>query len=193
MGEAPGCLSDEAKPAGPEGLRVGRYFVMSSIPYVNGKPHVGHALELVETDVLARHRRQRGDEVRFRTGTDDNALKNVQGAEAEGITPQEYVERVAGRFLALRESLNLSFDDFIKTSSDPRHAPGVHQLWNACAEKGDFYRKSYSGLYCVGCETFYAEDELQGGRCPSTTRCPTWWRKITGSSGSAATRISSTT
>lgn len=138
---------------------------MTAIPYVNGRPHVGHALELVETDVLARHRRQRGDEVRFQTGTDDNALKNVHGAEAEGITPQEYVERVAGRFFALRESLDLSFDDFIKTSSDPRHTPGVHRLWNACAERGDFYRKSYSGLYCVGCETFYTDDELPGGRC----------------------------
>lgn len=160
------------KPAGPEGLRVGRYFVTTAIPYVNGRPHVGHALELVETDVLARHRRQRGDEVQFQTGTDDNALKNVQSAEAEGITPQEYVERVADRFLALRESLNLSFDDFIKTSSDPRHTPGVHHLWNACAERGDFYRKSYSGLYCVGCETFYAEDELVDGRCPEHGTVP---------------------
>ena len=151
---------------------MGRYFVTTAIPYANGKPHVGHALELVETDVLARHRRQRGDEVRFQTGTDDNALKNVQGAESEGITPQEYVERVAGRFLALRESLNLSFDDFIKTSSDPRHTPGVHQLWNACAERGDFYRKSYSGLYCVGCEIFYAEGELPGGRCPEHGTVP---------------------
>ncbi|MGH3819473.1 MAG: class I tRNA ligase family protein [Pseudonocardiaceae bacterium] len=95
---------------------MSRYTVMTAIPYVNGKPHVGHALELVETDVLARHRRQRGDEVRFQTGTDDNALKNVQGAEAEGISPAEYVERVAQRFLALREVLDLSFDDFIKTS-----------------------------------------------------------------------------
>jgi methionyl-tRNA synthetase len=107
---------------------------------VNGKPHVGHALELVETDVLARHRRQRGDEVRFQTGTDDNALKNVQGAEAEGISPAEYVERVAQGFLALWEALDLSFNDFIKTSSDPHHKPGVDKFWAACAECGDLYR-----------------------------------------------------
>ncbi|MGH3516286.1 MAG: methionine--tRNA ligase, partial [Haloechinothrix sp.] len=145
---------------------MGRYFVMTAIPYVNGKPHVGHALELIEADVLARHRRQRGDEVRFQTGTDDNALKNVQGAEAEGITPAEYVEKVATRFASLREPLALSFDDFIKTSSDPRHKPGVDKLWAACAERGDFYRKTYSGLYCVGCERFYASEELTGdGRC----------------------------
>lgn len=144
---------------------MSRYNVMTAIPYVNGKPHVGHALELVETDVLARWRRQRGDEVRFQTGTDDNALKNAQAAEAEGISPAEYVERVAQGFLVLRDALDLSFDDFIKTSSDPRHKPGVDLLWAACAERGDFYRKSYSGLYCVGCEQFYGPDELDDGRC----------------------------
>ena len=145
---------------------MARYDVMTAIPYVNGRPHVGHALELVETDVLARWRRQRGDEVRFQTGTDDNALKNVQQAEAEGISTAAYVERVATRFAGLREPLDLSFDDFIKTSSDPRHLAGVEKLWRASAERGDFYRKSYSGLYCVGCERFYTPEELTPeGRC----------------------------
>ncbi|MCM3883725.1 methionine--tRNA ligase [Frankia sp. R82] len=151
---------------------MGRYFVTTAIPYVNGKPHVGHALELVETDAYARHLRARGEEVRLQTGTDDNALKNVQSAEAEGITPVEYVERVAARFISLREPLNLSFDDFIKTSTDPRHRPGVEKLWAACAESGDFYRKSYAGLYCVGCEQFYGEDELIDGRCPEHGTVP---------------------
>jgi methionyl-tRNA synthetase len=149
-----------------------RYNIMTAIPYVNGKPHVGHALELVETDVLARWRRQRGDEVRFQTGTDDNALKNVRGAEAEGIPPAEYVERVAQGFLVLRDALDLSFDDFIKTSSDPRHQPGVDKMWAACANRGDFYRKSYSGLYCVGCEQFYTPDELDDGACPEHGTIP---------------------
>jgi methionyl-tRNA synthetase len=151
---------------------MGRYFVTTAIPYVNGKPHVGHALELVETDAYARHLRARGDEVRFQTGTDDNALKNVQSAEAEGITPTEYVDRVAARFVSLREPLGLSFDDFIKTSTDPRHRPGVEKLWAACAERGDFYRKSYAGLYCVGCELFYTPDELVDGRCPEHGTVP---------------------
>lgn len=151
---------------------MSRYTVTTAIPYVNGKPHVGHALELVETDVLARHRRQRGDEVRFQTGTDDNALKNVQGAEAAGVSPAEYVERVAQGFLALRDVLDLSFDDFIKTSSDPRHKPGVDKFWAACVERGDFYRKSYAGLYCVGCELFYTPDELTDGRCPEHGTVP---------------------
>lgn len=152
---------------------MARYNIMTAIPYVNGKPHIGHALELIETDVLARWRRQRGDEVRFQTGTDDNALKNVQAAEAEGVSTQEYVERVAAGFQSLGETLDLSFDDFIKTSSDPRHKPGVDKLWEACGASGDFYRKTYSGLYCVGCELFYTPDELTPeGRCPEHGTVP---------------------
>ncbi|PRY00404.1 methionine--tRNA ligase [Allonocardiopsis opalescens] len=151
---------------------MSRYVVMTAIPYVNGRPHVGHALELIETDVLARYRRQRGDEVRAQTGTDDNALKNVQSAEAEGVPVESYVERVAQNFLSLGQALDLSFDDFIKTSSDPRHRPGVEKLWAACAARGDFYRKTYTGLYCTGCEQFYAESELVEGRCPEHGTVP---------------------
>lgn len=149
---------------------MSRYCVTTSIPYVNGKPHIGHALELVQVDVLARHRRQRGDEVRAQTGTDDNALKNVHSAEAEGVSPAEYVARVAERFVGLGSALELGFDDFVRTSSDPRHAPGVAKLWGACAE--DFYRRRYTGLYCVGCEVFYAPGELVDGRCPEHGTVP---------------------
>ncbi|MDQ2707549.1 MAG: methionine--tRNA ligase [Actinomycetota bacterium] len=151
---------------------MARSFLTTAIPYVNGSPHIGHALELVQTDVLARHRRQRGHEVRAQTGTDDNALKNVQGAEAQGLPVSEYVERVATRFASLSGPLDLSFDDFIKTSSDPRHKPGVDKLWAACAQRGDFYRKSYSGLYCVGCELFYQPGDLVDGRCPEHGTVP---------------------
>src|SRR3954470_2783231 len=149
---------------------MGRTVVTTSIPYVNGTPHIGHALELVQADVLARHRRQRGDEVRAQTGTDDNALKNVRSAEAEGVAPAVYVERVAERFRALGVALETRFDDFIRTSSDPWHAPGVAELWAACAD--DFYRRAYSGLYCVGCELFYAGAELVDGRCPEHGTVP---------------------
>jgi len=150
-----------------------RYDVTTAIPYVNGRPHVGHALELVQTDVLARHRRQRGDEVRFQSGTDDNALKNVQAAEAEGLTPGEYVAQVAARFAALSGVLELSFDDFIRTSADPRHRPGVERLWRASAARGDLYRKTYAGLYCVGCEQFYTAGELvDGWKVTSMARPP---------------------
>jgi methionyl-tRNA synthetase len=147
-------------------MNTQRIYLSTTIPYVNGRPHIGHALELVQADVLARHHRQAGDQVRFQTGTDDNALKNVLAAEAEGVPVAELVSRNAAAFAALREPLALSFDDFIRTGSDPRHRPGVERLWDACAASGDFYLKRYEGQYCVGCEQFYRPAELTGGRCP---------------------------
>jgi methionyl-tRNA synthetase len=143
-----------------------RLYLSTTIPYVNGHPHVGHALELVQADVLARHHRRIGDEVRLQSGTDDNSLKNVLAADQEGVGTRELVNRNASIFAGLREQLSLSFDDFIRTSSDPRHRPGVERLWRACQARGDLYRRDYQGLYCVGCEQFYAEDELVGGSCP---------------------------
>ncbi|MEV4754679.1 methionine--tRNA ligase [Micromonospora sp. NPDC049559] len=143
-----------------------RCYLTTTIPYVNARPHLGFALELVQADALARHRRQRGDEVRLLSGTDDNSLKNVLAAEAEGLPTRELVDRNAAAFEALRQPLALSFDDFIRTSRDPRHRPGVERLWRACAAAGDLYRRHYQGLYCVGCEQFYAEAELPAGRCP---------------------------
>ncbi len=143
-----------------------RTYVTTTIPFVNARPHLGFALELVQADVLARHRRHRGDEVRFLTGTDDNSLKNVLAAEVEGIGVQELVDRNAAAFEDLKEPLGLSFDDFIRTSSDPRHRTGVEQLWQRCADAGDLYLKHYEGLYCVGCEQFYQPEDLTDGRCP---------------------------
>ena len=143
-----------------------RTYITTTIPYVNARPHLGFALELVQADVLARHARQRGDLVRSLTGTDDNSLKNVLAAKAEGVEVRALVDRNADAFASLREPLALSFDDFIRTSSDPRHRGGVERLWRRCAEAGDLYRKHYQGLYCVGCEQFYAPEDLPGGRCP---------------------------
>ncbi|HEY7325155.1 MAG TPA: methionine--tRNA ligase [Streptosporangiaceae bacterium] len=143
-----------------------RLYLSTTIPYVNARPHVGHALELVQADVLARHHRRIGDEVRLQSGTDDNSLKNVLAAQREGISTKDLVNRNASAFASLREQLSLSFDDFIRTSTDPRHRPGVERLWRACAASGDLYRRDYHGLYCVGCEQFYAEDELSDGTCP---------------------------
>lgn len=127
-------------------------YVTTSIPYVNGEPHVGFALELVQADAIARHRRLRGDDVRFLTGTDDNALKNVRVAEKAGVPVRELVDRNAARFAELTRLLQASNDDFIRTSVDPRHAPGVGTLWRACAD--DLYERDYEGLYCVRCESF---------------------------------------
>jgi len=142
------------------------WFITSSIPYVNARPHLGFALEIVQADALARFRRSQGSEVHFLTGTDDNSLSNVRAAENNGIPVGELVERHSAAFFELRRVLDLSFDDFIKTSSDPRHAPAVHRLWKRCEASGDIYRQAYRGLYCVGCEVFYKESEVEDGRCP---------------------------
>jgi len=143
-----------------------RTYITTSIPYVNGDPHVGFALELVQADVLARHRRALGDDVRFLSGTDDHALKNVAAAQAAGVPVAEFVRARAERFAALREPLQLSNDDFISTSTDPRHRPGVERLWRVCAAAGDLTTREYEGLYCSGCEAFVQPDELRDGLCP---------------------------
>jgi methionyl-tRNA synthetase len=142
-----------------------RFYITTAIPYVNGDPHLGFGLECVQADVLARHRRLRGDDVRFLSGTDDNSLKNVEAAEDAALPVADFVNAKADRFAALRHPLALSYDDFIRTSVDPRHRPGVERLWRACAAAGDLYQRDYEGLYCVGCEGFLSPDELQDGVC----------------------------
>jgi methionyl-tRNA synthetase len=150
----------------------GNFYITTAIPYVNAEPHLGHALELVQADALARHRRRRGQPVRFLTGTDDHALKNVTAARAAGVDVREFVDRNAARFRGLREPLALSFDDFIGTSADPRHRAGVERLWRQCAERGDFYLRHYEGRYCPGCEQFYTPAELDRGLCPEHRLAP---------------------
>jgi methionyl-tRNA synthetase len=145
-------------------------YITTTIPYVNARPHIGHALELVQADVLARYRRGRGEAVRFQAGTDDNSLKNVLAAEAAGTGVREFVDRNAEAFAALRGALSLTVDDFIRTSRDPRHRPGVERFWRACSR--DLYRRRYEGLYCTGCEQFYTPAELRDGRCPEHETVP---------------------
>jgi methionyl-tRNA synthetase len=142
-----------------------RVYLTNAIAYVNGDPHLGHALEFVQTDVIARHRRRRGDEVRYLSGTDDNAIKNVRAAEAAGVGVSKFVSERAARFEALREPLQLSYDDFIRTATDPRHRPGVERLWRACATSGDLELRNYEGRYCAGCEAFVTDSDLMAGVC----------------------------
>jgi methionyl-tRNA synthetase len=145
---------------------MSRFYITNAIAYVNGDPHLGHALELVQTDVLARHRRLRGDDVRYLSGTDENALKNVRAAEAAGVGAAEFVAARSDLFERLRDPLALSYDDFIRTSADPRHRPGVERLWQACAAAGDLELRAYTGRYCGGCEAFLGDDDLVDGVCP---------------------------
>ena len=145
-------------------------YITVAIPYVNADPHIGYAYELIEADLAARARRVLGDDVRFLGGTDEFSLKNVVAAEAAGETTQAFVDRHADRFEALAESLGISFDDFIRTSRDPRHRPAVERLWRACSNSGDLYQRDYTGRYCVGCEQFYDPGDLVEGGCPEHGR-----------------------
>ena len=139
-------------------------YLTTTLPYVNDEPHIGHALEFVQADTLARYWRLLGNEVFFNTGTDEHGQKIAQKADAEGRARQEYVDFYAARFNTLKEALNLSYDAFIRTSSDA-HKAAAQELWKRCDAKGDIYKKSYTGLYCVGCELFYKESELDENNC----------------------------
>src|SRR5262245_27771350 len=129
-------------------------YLTTAIPFVNGAPHLGHALELVQTDAIARHARARGRQVPFLTGTDENAPKNAHAAAEAGEPLATFAARRAAQFRGLADSLQISYDDFIRTSADARHAPAVERIWRTCAANGDLYRATYSGWYCTGCEQF---------------------------------------
>ncbi|MFH1225661.1 MAG: methionine--tRNA ligase [bacterium] len=141
-----------------------KFYITTAIDYVNGLPHVGHALEKVQADVLARYHRLLGEEVFYLTGVDENSLKNVQAAEKEGISVKELVDKNTEVFYNLKDLLNLSFDKFVRTTED-YHFKGAQKLWQA-VKKSDIYKKKYAGLYCVGCELFLTEKELENGLCP---------------------------
>ena len=141
-----------------------RIYVTTSIPYVNAKPHVGFALELVQADAIARCHRLVGAKVRLQTGADENAFKNVLAARELGTSTQELVDRNAEAYRQLCRALNVRLDDFLRTT-EPRHRRGVHELWGRL-RLGDVYRKRYRGLYCTGCEDFYLAKDLVAGRCP---------------------------
>lgn len=138
-------------------------FISSSIPFVNASPHLGHALELIQADTVARHHRLMGDNVFFLSGSDENSLKNVQSAEKANENVSDFVYSNYTKFFQLKDILNLTFDDFIRTTEE-RHVIGAQKLWRSCEK--DIYKKKYSGLYCVGCEEYYKEEELIDGMCP---------------------------
>jgi methionyl-tRNA synthetase len=120
-------------------------FITVAIPYVNSTPHLGYAFELIEADLVARARRSLGESVRFLGGTDDYSLKNLLAAQTAGLPTQAFVDRHADQFQALQPLLDISFDDFIRTSSDPRHRPAVERLWNVREQRGNLYQRTYQG------------------------------------------------
>ncbi|MBI2600601.1 methionine--tRNA ligase [Candidatus Daviesbacteria bacterium] len=144
---------------------MGKYYITAAIPYVNAKPHIGHALEFIQTDTIARYHRLLDEEVLTLSGGDENALKNVQAAEAAGKEVQEFINENTKLFEELAKKLNVQFDVFQKGSSQNHHQSS-QKLWDLCEKNGDIYKKSYRGLYCVGCETFYTIEELnENGEC----------------------------
>ncbi len=143
-----------------------RVYITTSIPYVNAAPHVGHALEFVQADVIRRFHELSGFKVFLLTGTDENSLKNVKAAEVLKITTQELCDRNSKLFKDLVDAINLNYDVFFRSSDKKNHFPGAQRLWEMCDQAGDIYKKEYSGLYCIGCEAFYTEGELENGLCP---------------------------
>lgn len=143
-----------------------KFYLTSAIPYVNAAPHIGHAQEFVYADVIKRYQTLTGKEVLYLCGADENALKIVQAAEKAGKNPQEFTDIHNQEFLNLAAKLNVQFDVWQRGTNAKTHTPSSQKLWELCAKNGDIYKKSYSGLYCVGCETFYAKDELdERGEC----------------------------
>ena len=141
-------------------------YITTTLPYVNAEPHIGFGYELVVADTLARYWRQLGHDVFFTTGTDEHGQKIAEKADSEGIARQEYVDTYAAKFADLQGALNISNNNFIRTT-DASHKLAAQAIWNKCFEKGDIYKKTYKGLYCVGDEMFLRDSDLVNGRCPN--------------------------
>lgn len=143
-----------------------KFYLTSAIPYVNAKPHIGHAQEFVYADTIRRYHQIIGDKVLYLCGADENALKIFQAAEKAGQTPEEFTDLHNKEFLEVAKQLNVQFDMWQRGSDRKNHFTSSQKLWELCAKNGDIYKKSYTGLYCIGCETFYAKDELdEKGEC----------------------------
>jgi len=142
-----------------------KLYITTSIAYTNAPPHLGFALELVQADVLARYYRALGNKVFFLTGTDEHGQKIVKAANEAGKTPKEFTDELSKKFKELKEPLNISNDDFIRTTDQKRHWPVVEKIWLKLKENKDIYKKKYKGLYCIGCEAFITQKDLFDGKC----------------------------
>ena len=141
------------------------FFISTAIDYPSAKVHLGHALEKVQADVIARYKRLQGFEVHFSTGVDQHGLKIQRCAEKAGKNPQEFVDEMSQYFKNAWDALNISYDDFIQTT-EKRHQRTVQEIIKKIYEKGDIYKGRYKGLYCVDCESYYLPKDLVNGKCP---------------------------
>lgn len=150
------------------------FYLTTAIDYSNGEPHLGHTVEKVGADVIARYRRAVGDDVHFVIGMDEHGQKVERAAAEAGVSPQAWVDTIAESFIAVWAALSMSNDDFIRTT-EPRHEAGVQALIERIRASGDFYAATYEGYYCAGCEAFKKEDELADGQCPLHSRRSIEW------------------
>jgi len=151
-----------------------KYFLTTAIDFVNSRPHLGTAYEKVTADIIARYRRLAGYDTHFLMGNDEHSQNVFRKAAEQGKEPLAYCDEMEGVFREVWKRLNVSFDDFIRTSDRKRHFPAVQKLAQACLDKGDIYEGSYEGFYCVSCEAFKQEKDLVEGNCPIHNTKPLW-------------------
>ena len=142
------------------------FYITTTLPYVNAEPHLGHALEFVRADVIARYKKSLWYDVFFNTGTDEHGTKILEGATKEGISPQEYVDRNAARFKELYPKLGISSGIHFIRTTDEKHIQAAQEMWKRCEANGYIYKKEYEAKYCVGCELYKTDSELVDGKCP---------------------------
>ncbi len=148
---------------------MNKYYITTAIAYTSKKPHIGNTYEIILTDAIARFNRFIGKDVFFLTGTDEHGQKIQEIAEAEGITPKQHVDKIAGQIRDIADMLNISYDKFIRTTDD-YHVKSVQQIFKKLYEQGDIYKSEYEGLYCTPCESFWTETQLVDGKCPDCGR-----------------------
>lgn len=144
---------------------MSKYYITTTLPYVNAKPHLGFAMEIVQADIVARYHRLLGDDVIFNTGTDEHGAKIYKAAKEQGKDPQIYVDEYAAKFDNLKNYLNLTYTNFIRTTN-PHHKSAAQEFWKRCFENGDIYKKNYKVKYCIGCELEKTDEEIENGKCP---------------------------
>ncbi len=141
------------------------FYITTSIAYTNALPHLGFAMEVIQADVIARHHRLLGEDVFFLTGTDEHGIKIEKAAERTGKTPKMFCDKISNEYKKLKNLLNLSNDDFIRTTDKKRHWPAVKKVWDQLKNNKDIYKKKYKGFYCSGCESFISKKDLKNGKC----------------------------
>lgn len=150
-------------------MSKGKFYITTAIAYTSRKPHIGNSYEIVMTDAIARYKRLQGYDVFFQTGTDEHGQKIEEIAAAEGITPKQHVDRVAGEIREICDLLNTTYDKFIRTT-DPDHERVIQKIFKKLYDQGDIYKGHYEGMYCTPCESFWTESQLVDGKCPDCGR-----------------------